>query len=169
MRSDFDSTRRVYCLLCLLLVSQFSFGCGGPVMAPVKGVVTVNGKPVEGAEVCFKVKDASQASVGLTNDKGEYELTTFNTNDGAIVGENLVAIRQIPKDVASMSSAGPSPEEMKSGKSDFRGVSRSMEKAIKNSNGVIPMKYANAEKSGLKRTVGLGDKNKNNFNFDLKP
>lgn len=174
MRRDFDSTRRDYYFLCLLIVSQFSVGCGGqdgPAVAPVKGVVTVNGKPLEGLQVSFSVmKGASTVSSGVTNDKGEYELTTFNMNDGAIVGENLVAIRQMPKDAAG-AVFGIDPEAMKAGKSDFKGPDRSMEKTnqtnLQNSNGTVLSKYGNAEKSGLKRTVVLGSKNE--FNFDLKP
>ena len=167
--------RKVCCILSFLLVTQFSLGCGqkdGPVTAPVKGVVTANGKPVEGVVVSFMVKDCPRVSSGVTNDKGEYELTTFNTNDGAIVGENLVAIQEISKAAASTVS-GLDPEAMKQGKTDYKGPSPDMEKTFKakaksqNSDATIPPKYGNHQQSGLKRTVVPGEKN--NFSFDLKP
>lgn len=159
-------------LLCLLFVSQFLLGCGGdkegPVVAPVKGVVTANGKPIEGAIVEFAIKDFSRLSTGLTNDKGEYELTTMNTNDGAVVGENLVAIRQAPKESAGMAPA-MDLEAMKTGKMDHKGPSKpvDLKKIHQNSNAVVPPKYADRDKSGLKRTVVAGEKNV--FNFELKP
>ena len=171
MRCDVGVTRRVVHLSFLALISQFSFGCGSgaPVLAPVKGVVTVNGKTVAGVQVSFKVKDQPLAASGTTNEKGEYELTTIKPNDGAVVGENQVAIREIPKMAAGM-SAGFSLEDMKSGKTTIKGPSRDMEKANKqsqNSNKAVPAKYGDHEKSGLTRTVVRGEKNV--FDFDLKP
>lgn len=175
MQRNFPSIVRIFvfakgfwCVGLLLLV-----GCGGsegPAIAPVKGIVTFNGKPLEGAEVTFRVKDSARFSVGLTNDKGEYRLTTLNTDDGALVGENLISIRQISKD--SIGASGASPEDMQSGKSKAAagGISQPWKNADKirgASGAVIPPKYGNAEKSGLKRTVVLGEKN--DFNFDLKP
>lgn len=170
MRRALVQERRVCRVLCVLIAAQVTLGCGGtsdgPTVAPVKGVVTLNGKPVEGVQVIFSVKDGARSSYGATNDKGEYELTTMNTNDGAIVGENLVAIRQTPKESADL-SAMPSAEAMKSGKAPM-GVKKPSGDAKKSQNSsVIPAKYADAEKSGLKRTVVLGEPN--NFDFDLKP
>ncbi len=171
MRVDFVA-RRVSHLLCLLVIAQFSLGCGGgqegPPVAPVKGVVTVDGKPVEGATVSFTVKDFSRFSTGVTNEKGEYSLTTMNTNDGAVVGENSVAIRQALKD-----SAGMAPvmdlEAMKTGKTDQKGPSKpvDLKKVQQNPTAVVPAKYGDPDKSNLKRTVVAGEKNV--FNFDLKP
>ena len=170
MRKHFGPTRQAFYLLCLLLASQFSVGCGkdGPAIAPVKGLVTVNGKPIEGVQVSFSIKNASRVSVGVTNEKGEFELTTLNTNDGAFAGENLVAIQQMSKDTASV-VPGMDPEAMKLGKTDFKGPEQSMEKSnkAKSQNATIPPMYGNPEKSGLKRTVVLGEKNE--FSFDLKP
>ncbi len=170
MRRDVGLTRRVVHLWFLLLISQFSLGCGSDahVITPVKGVVTMNGKPMAGVQVLFKVKDCPLGASGVTNDQGEFELTTNNTNDGAVVGENHVAIREIPKE--AIVSSGMSAEDMKAGKMIPKGASRDMEKETKklgNSNGAVPAKYGDHEKSGLTRTVVRGEKNV--FNFDLKP
>lgn len=171
MRMKF-SGRRVSDILCLFLISQFSLGCGGqdgPLIAPVKGVVTANGKPVEGAIVNFTVKDYSRLSTGVTNDKGEYQLTTMNTNDGAVVGENQVAIRQAQKESAGMDLA-MDPATMQQGKADLKGTPSKpvdLKKRQQNSYGVVPPKYGDPGNSGLKRSVVVGEKNI--FNFDLKP
>ena len=171
MRMNFDPSWRFRFFECLFVICLVSLGCGGndgPVVAPVKGVVTFDGKPLAGAEVIYRVKDSPRVSVGLTDDKGEYRLTTFNTDDGAIVGDNLISIRQIPKDLPGVS--GTSLADMQSGKAKVDAGSALQ--PWKNSDKVlgastIPPKYGNPEKSGLKRTVVLGDKNE--FNLDLKP
>ena len=172
MRTNLGRARLFRIPNCLFVVCAFSVGCGveaGPVIAPVHGVVTLDGKPIEGAEVNFRVKDGPRVSIGLTNGKGEYKLTTFNTGDGAIVGENMVSIRQTPKDVTS--TGGLSLDNMKAGKAHLDGgVQRAAaEKSLATmaASATIPQKYANPEKSGLKRSVVVGDKNE--FNFDLKP
>lgn len=155
----------------LLLSCLLTLGCGteGPKIAPVKGVVTLGGKPLDGAEVTFRVKDSPWVSVGVTNDKGEFELTTLSTNDGAIVGENLISIRQLPKDLPGAS--GMSPEEMQGGGKEKAASGQPFQpwktasKVLAKSN--VPPNYGNPEKSGLKRSVVVGLKNE--FNFDLKP
>lgn len=175
VQRDFGQRGRVFGVLCVLVVSQLSVGCGEkdrPPVAPVKGVVTVKGKPVEGVQVSFSLKDSLRISSGITNEKGEYVLSTFNTDDGAIVGDNLVTVRQIPKD---MQTGGPAqgPEAMMKGtgaaefKSPAKPTGKSMGGFFQIPSDVVPAKYANVESSGLKRSVVLGDKNE--FNFDLKP
>ncbi len=76
-------------LLCLLTV-----GCGsGDGLATVKGEVTLNGQPLEGATVEFQPTEAGGSpSSGRTGADGRYELMyTFNT-PGAMPGEHVVSI-----------------------------------------------------------------------------
>ena len=77
-------------LLCLLLA-----GCGSEGdLAKVKGKVTLNGEPLEGAIVQFQpTAEDGSPSAGKTDAKGRYELMyTFNT-PGAMPGEHIVSIR----------------------------------------------------------------------------
>jgi hypothetical protein len=75
-------------------------GCGGgPAMAPVKGRVMFNGKPVRQASVIFapiasgeKDLQAGKPATGLTDDDGNYTLSTYKLNDGARVGRHQVKI-----------------------------------------------------------------------------
>ena len=74
--------------ICLL-------GCGGssrPEVASVKGSVTFQGKPLAGADVTFIRAGASLFSTGRTDAQGKFSLTTYEPNDGAIVGPNVVTI-----------------------------------------------------------------------------
>ncbi len=169
MRTNVDRAWRFGCL-CLLVVCTSSLGCGGsgdPTIAPVKGIVSLDGKPVEGVQIIFQVQDSPRSSMGITNDKGEYKLTTFNTDDGAIVGENSVSIVQMSKDSGGVS--GISINDMQSGKVNVdggAGFRKNAEKSLA-AKTAIPKKYANPKESGFKRAVVLGSKNE--FNFDLKP
>ena len=76
-------------------------GCGGRAYAPVSGTVTMDGKPVAGANVNFNPiaepgsKDAGESGGAKTNEKGEYSLQTYTQKgikDGAQVGKHKVFI-----------------------------------------------------------------------------
>jgi hypothetical protein len=83
-------------LVGLLVVP--ALGCGPPKMAPVSGVVTMDGKPLVGATVGFLPETGKGStempvtSSGKTNDKGEYTLRTAAGQDGAMVGKHKVTI-----------------------------------------------------------------------------
>ena len=63
---------------------------------PVKGTVRVDGKPANGATVSFYPKeivgDKPYHPSGQTNENGEFNLSTFVTDDGAPAGEYDVTI-----------------------------------------------------------------------------
>lgn len=78
-------------------------GCGGrpsgyPETAPVMGVVTLNGTPLEGATVSFSPA-AGRSSSGRTDSSGRYELYYTGRIKGAMLGKHRVSIsRQVPDD-----------------------------------------------------------------------
>lgn len=84
-------------LLLVLLVLLIS-GCGGGEFdtAPVTGVITVNGQPVENASVTFTPQVEGQEvpiSTGMTDAEGRYELTlTATQQPGAVVGKHTVTV-----------------------------------------------------------------------------
>jgi len=63
----------------------------GPQLAPVDGVLTLDGQPVAGATLQFIPKEGRPA-VGRTDQNGKYALTTFVDGDGALPGTYRVAI-----------------------------------------------------------------------------
>jgi hypothetical protein len=79
---------------CLALAA--AAGCAGrhtPV--PVRGVVTLGGKPVEGATVTFYLEggDAEgRPATGQTDADGAFRLSTMGDNDGALPGTYRVVI-----------------------------------------------------------------------------
>jgi hypothetical protein len=77
-------------LLCLVLA-----GCGpGDGLARVRGRVTLNGEPLEGAVVEFhSTSPGGSSASAITDAKGRYELMhTFDAR-GAMPGEYAVTIR----------------------------------------------------------------------------
>ncbi len=87
------TTQAVRCLT-LILFCLLMGGCGSDNdLARVKGKVTLNGEPLEGATVKFQpTAPGGSSSSGVTDADGRYELMyTFNT-PGAMPGEHAVSI-----------------------------------------------------------------------------
>ncbi len=90
---------KFYFLALLLL---FVCGCGGSSefdVVPVSGVITLDGNPLEGAEVVFAPQavkgqaSVGPASVGTTDESGKYVLTTTKGDDGAVIASHTVSVK----------------------------------------------------------------------------
>jgi len=82
--------------LALLLI--VGCGRGTPLTMPVKGIVTFQGSPLAEADVAFTPKGGRPAS-GRTDAAGRFTLTTFKTNDGAMIGQHIVTVcKHVKKD-----------------------------------------------------------------------
>ena len=70
-------------------------GCGGGKdLVPVKGVVTVGGRPLPDATVQFIAQDpGGRDAHGFTDATGAFRLTTFKPADGAAPGTYQVVIQ----------------------------------------------------------------------------
>jgi hypothetical protein len=86
--------KRVIALLSILVLIA---GCGsnGPEMAKVRGIVTLDGKPVEDAAVGFAPQNGDRPATGTTDASGQFTLTTFTPGDGAVVGTHTVTVSKI--------------------------------------------------------------------------
>ncbi len=85
----------------LVLVSLLAAGCGSDGnLAPVKGIVTLDGEPLAGARVEFdpapeegiRGKSTGSASYGKTDSSGRYTLQYTHEKQGALVGKHTVRI-----------------------------------------------------------------------------
>lgn len=144
-------------------------GCGGgadrPELVPVSGTVNYKGSPVDGATVTFSTEKSARSSSGVTDSSGKFKLTTFDTNDGAPIGEHVVTIAKAEAaGEGDMQTAGKTPEQMKEmmDKQKARMQANFAEGPAKM---ILPTKYADGKTSGEKRTVVAGDSN--DFKFDL--
>lgn len=126
----------------LLSVSLlFVSGCGGPdrlPLIPVSGTVTMDGKPLEKISVTFHPETGRSAS-GVTDAEGKFRLTTYDTNDGAVIGKHKVSLSQMLDDI---------PDEIPE---DYDYVQDG-----EVANVSIPEKYLDPETSGLISTI-VGD------------
>jgi predicted small lipoprotein YifL len=74
--------------------------CGGrkfPKVYPVKGKILVNGQPAKECQISFHRTSGGDPAVkvtpnGLTDQNGEFQLTSYYANDGAPEGEYVVTI-----------------------------------------------------------------------------
>jgi hypothetical protein len=88
--------------LCLVFaVLLTTVGCGSDYvpLAEVEGTVTLDGKPLEGAEVQF-VPEPGKAviaprSTGRTNEQGQFKLVCDDGRSGAMLGEHRVAVMDL--------------------------------------------------------------------------
>ncbi len=81
------------CICVTLLIA----GCGPrrPKTVPVTGVVTLDGKPVQGASVMFSPEGEGRPAMGETDQEGKFSLKTFDPGDGAILGKHQVTVRKV--------------------------------------------------------------------------
>ncbi len=139
------------------LLSTTLLGCSGNdgerPTAPVTVTVKYKGKAVEGATVQFITMEEPQPAVGKTDASGSCSMTTYKTNDGAIIGGNVVTISKVDIDKTNVKPLKPED-------ADLIGVA-----PIPTLKNLLPQKYAAPGSSGLKEEVKKG---KNTFNYELK-
>lgn len=135
-------------------------GCGGtqrPSLAPVTGRVLFLGKPAVGATVTFIRDGAARHSYGVTDEKGDFTLTTYEPNDGAILGTNTITVVLAAKPGGDASSQ-PIP--------DAESYFRDLRASQSSSRDVLPERYAKVDTTDLSATVKTGG---NHFELILDP
>ena len=139
-------------------------GCGGtsdrPQVAPVSGTVTYNGAAVDGATVVFGAEGASTFSQGTTDSGGKFRLTTYEPNDGAIVGVNVVRILK-----NEQSADGSAGEVNLDDPGDAYSQQMGGETSAPESKSELPERYADATTTPLKETVTAEGPNEFTFNL----
>jgi hypothetical protein len=104
----------------VFLTAFVGLGCGGPRVAPVSGVVTLDGKPLAHASVSFqpispaKGVNPGAGSQGETDDNGAFTLRVVGEGrDGAYVGRHRVEISKYTRDKADPESdRGRAPRDL---------------------------------------------------------
>lgn len=129
-------------LLCAVFVPAIAFvGCDNknlPATVPAEGVVTLDGKEVEGATVVFIADQGSYNATGITDANGKFQLSAFDEKTGAVPGSYKVEINKTIIERKG-ESKGEAMSEVRYG---------------------LPAKYATIAKSGLEFTIPeKGDKN----------
>lgn len=119
-------------------------GCGQsdrPQLAPVTGAVLLDGQPMEGAAVMFIPVAGGRPAQGLTDAQGKFRLTTFEENDGAIVGEHKVSVTKMKVTGATETAEG---------------LSGTVDAANIQETWIVPQRYSLPETSNLTAKVEKG-------------
>ena len=142
---------RVAWLVVMFLVAG---GCGGgnlPRTVPARGVVTLDGKPVEAAQVVLVPDPQAPGALGgfgASDASGRFSLRAFDAKDGVIPGAYKVQISK----TLQIKLEGPAPASLDGGDN------------VKYEFGV-PGKYTGVETSGL--TCKIPDNGATDLKFDL--
>ena len=138
---------------CLLICFAATLGCNSagsnlPKTVPASGIVTLDGKPVDGAQVVLvPANEGITGAFGVTNSSGHFSLRAYDEKDGAIPGEYKVQVSktiQVKIEGAKGSVDGGDPVRFEYG---------------------VPAKYTGAKTSGL--TVTIPDSGNRDINLAL--
>ncbi|NCY03266.1 MAG: hypothetical protein EBX36_10250 [Planctomycetia bacterium] len=80
--------------LAVVVGAGLGTGCGrkGPVLIPVSGLVTLDGKPLPATVVEFEQERGLNMATGITGDDGRFVLTTYKIGSGATPGMHRVQL-----------------------------------------------------------------------------
>ncbi|MFG0332450.1 MAG: hypothetical protein ACF8TS_03720 [Maioricimonas sp. JB049] len=111
----------------------------------------MNGEPLADATVTFHLEDggAPRPAMGKTNSAGEFRLTTFDTNDGALSGRHIVTV---------VKAEAPADEsgEMEIGGDAYAAAMTRAASGTTDRKLLVPEQYASRETSPLRVTVDEG-------------
>lgn len=142
--------------LAVMMATVLFLGCGGasdaPQLAKVSGTVTMGGNPVVDATVTFHLdgEGAPRPGMGKTDASGNFRITTFNNNDGAIVGTHIVTVAKIEANPAE--SSGDMDMEGEA----YGAAMNAAASETEDRKQVFPEEYATKATSPLKITVPAG-------------
>jgi hypothetical protein len=129
------------------LILVFAAGCSGAKLGQVSGVVTVDSVPVSTGTIMFVPADG-KAAVGSIGAGGRFTLTTFQPDDGALVGSHKVTIHATKVGAGTMVPAS-FEEEMKGMKGKVLVPGRV--------EWIVPEKYSQLATTDLTATVVPGN------------
>jgi len=130
-------------------------GCGRQ-FYPVEGVVTLDGKPVEGATISFIPDEGSQGPVanGLTRKDGSFRLETHRAGDGVLAGTYKVVISKTPAiEFHGLSDNEIREMALKQEMGLRAKIKKEIEGQLRAKKGEIPAVYGDPARSTLKVTV----------------
>jgi hypothetical protein len=130
-----------------------------PETVPVSGAVTYQGEPVAGAQVSFMAPEAARAAFGKTDAQRRFRLSTYGTNDGAVIGTHTLTVS---KPEETVTGAGMSPDDPDGGYAAAM-AQAAQQPTVK---GALPEKYGSPNTSDLRAEVTRDGPNE--FTFALE-
>ena len=148
-------------LICLLLVALvFLAGCGNntkrPALGTVRGKITYRGAPVKNAMVTFLGDGAPRMAKGTTDDDGGYQLSSYDENDGAMIGSHVVTVMPMGEFVESSEVVPQDYEAMNNSLEGAREISAQQKEELEKKP-PIPVKYTDRSTTDLRKEVKAGE------------
>jgi hypothetical protein len=131
----------------ILFAALVLVGCDGKArLTKVKGIVTLDGTPVENANVTFMPVDASvgKQATAVTGADGSFQLTTSQSNDGAVAGEYKVLVQY---------EEGYEVPAARNVKEAMEGAGKMRQQKKKPPKYVVPSIYSDPNKTPLRQKV----------------
>jgi len=144
-------TSLVIMVVALCTLSWSGCGPNRPETASVSGKVTYQGKPVTTGRIVFHPDDGRRPAMAAIEPDGSYKLTTFDSEDGAMLGKHRVTIK------STRTVGGPLPDDLK-----MEGQAAPAE--LPKLEWLVPEKYSRKETTPLRAEVKEGE---NTIDFDL--
>lgn len=124
----------------MLAIGLCLFGSGCSDLIDVKGIVTLDGVPVEGAVVMFVAENGTDSYSGLTDSNGEFSLVATGDKKGAKAGNYKVLVTKTSQKREAM--APPTPGGGKGSMNDtakeMMNASKGGKSAVKSGGGMAP-------------------------------
>lgn len=100
-------------ILCVLLSGCGRSGPGAPKLLdlPIKGVVTLDGKPLPGADIVFMASNPPAVLAAKTKDDGAYQLQTAAGSPPKVEGNCKVTISRLVKPDGSPLAENETPAD----------------------------------------------------------
>ena len=158
-------TRRVstFSMVVVGLTCLFVCGCSGgtkrPPMGKVRGTLTHKNEPVANAVITFMKEGSPRGSTGITDAKGNFKLTTYDTNDGAFLGSQKVIVTMINMNPTGAGGGGATMDSEALAKIVSQGKFEEFMKKNK-AESKIPAKYGDMKTTPLQYTIEAGDNQK---------
>jgi len=133
------------------VIALFVTGCGGekkdiPKTVPVTIKISYHGQPLAGANVLMVPQESgARGASGVTDANGAAEMALPGLTKGVVPGRYRIAVSKVE---SSAIDAATSAEEFYKAKQQAAG-----DPAASAPKQVLPVKYANAQTSGLECTV----------------
>ena len=159
------SFRGVAALLSTCLILAGCGGTDGEPVYPVTGKVTLSGGPLVGATVTFAPREGQPVALGRTNTAGEYELTTYESGDGAAEGEfAVIVIKSAPG--AAAAEGGEDEGHSADVNANFEEGHDAGAAAAEDTGSIVPDRYAKSETTPLSYTVKSSGDNVNDIEIE---
>ena len=147
------SNHRSRLAVLLTTSAAIAAGCSDPNgLAPVEGVVVMDGEPVRDAAVMFIPQKGGRPAWALTDEAGEFKLTTYKKQDGALIGPHRVAVTKVVEE----SVGGPKRFASDADEISSELIGRRRTREV----WVVPQRYSDANNSGIEFTVESGSDNR---------